>query len=372
MENRLVTLAIHKVVKAHILKNVLEAHGIEVFFEEIETENSNRNDPPGIFVKIKESDLARALTIIEENNPFDYRDKQIFRIDDGRKRILVPVDFSEQSINACNFAFNIAKIIDAKVKILHVFKRMYFPSAIPFADTLKEDNDETMLDRARKEILRLCNDIDQKITKGELPSVNYSYALREGIAEEEIEAFIDEYKPSLVVIGTKGKDQTDEDSFFGSVAANVIEMTDIPVLGIPKNSRFKDINSLKHVAFLSNLQRHDMETFDILANILKPFKGVKVTIAHINIINKKGDRWSKEEIQQKRDHFSSQYPDLDIQYKLIDTSNIVEGVNSLMEDNVDIIALNTRKRNILGRIFRPSLAHDILHNTNVVLLILRK
>lgn len=370
MEEKLVTLAIHKIIKAHILKNVLEAHGIEVFFEEIE-DSPNKNNPSGIIVKIKESELTRALNIIEENKLFNYSDQQIFHIDDGRKRILVPVDFSDYSLNACNFAFNIAKKMDAKVKILHVFRQMHFPSTMPFADALEEEGDESMLDKARKKVLSLCNEIDKKITNNELPSVNYSYALREGIAEEEIEAFIDEYKPSLIVIGTKGKNQA-HTQIIGSVTAELIDTTNVPILAVPENTHFKNAEDLHHLAFITNFQRHDFISFNALAQFLAVFKNVKITLIHLNVINKKGEKWSEAQIQEKRDYFSSQYPYLDISYKLVDASDIVQGVNNLIDLEVDIVALNSRKKTLLGRIFTKSITQDIVFNTNFVILILRE
>ncbi len=63
MEDNLVTVAIHTYEKAQILKSVLEAHGIEAYIQ-----NVNQILPvvsAGVRVRIRESDLARALGVIE-------------------------------------------------------------------------------------------------------------------------------------------------------------------------------------------------------------------------------------------------------------------------------------------------------------------
>lgn len=122
--------------------------------------------------------------------------------DDGKRRILVAVDYSEDSIKACQIAFNIAKHINAKVKILHVYNNVTLPLHFPFADLIK-DSDEGSLDVIRKKMLQFCLEIDERISKKEWPSVNYSYSIREGFIVEEITAFIKEYKPVLVVMGTQ-------------------------------------------------------------------------------------------------------------------------------------------------------------------------
>ena len=105
MEEKLVTLAIHTNEKAQILKTVLESEHI-----------------------------PKALSVVEGRHLFRYDDEETMRTDDGRPRILVPVDFSDYSLKACQIAFNLARDIDAKVKILHVYFNPYYPTALPMAE----------------------------------------------------------------------------------------------------------------------------------------------------------------------------------------------------------------------------------------------
>lgn len=65
MEDKLVTLAILTYTKAQILKNVLENEGIETYIH-----NVNQIQPvvsSGVRLRIKESDLPRALKITESS-----------------------------------------------------------------------------------------------------------------------------------------------------------------------------------------------------------------------------------------------------------------------------------------------------------------
>jgi len=83
-------------------------------------------------------------------------------------------------------------------------------------------------------MLNLCLEIDKKITDGQWPSINYSYSLREGITENEIEKFILEYKPCLLVSGTKSAFKNTEEKT-NSTTEDTVETTNIPVLIIPEN-----------------------------------------------------------------------------------------------------------------------------------------
>lgn len=370
MEDKIITLAIHTKEKAFKLKEVLESRNIPVYLEELSQNDYVGDTAKGYAVKIKESQISKALTIIEENKLFSYNDMQTLKMDDGRKRILVAVDFSTYSMKACQTAFSIAKELDAKVKILHVYNNIYFPTQIPFADALKNDGDVSILDKSRKQMLDLCVEIDKNIEAGKFPSVNYSYSLREGIVEEEIESFIEEYKPMLLVLGKRGTNDN-RTNILGSVTADIIEMTDIPVLAIPENSSFEGAKDVRHIAFFTNIHRRDIYSFDYLVNHLLPYKGLKITLVHI-ITDARNGKWSESDLLKLQESFTQKYSDMNISYKLINETDFVQGIKDFIEtEKVDIVAVNTQRRSLWGRMFLPSNSRKILASLNVVLLTLR-
>lgn len=370
MEDKIITLAIHTKEKAFKLKEVLESRNIPVYLEELSQNDYVGDTAKGYAVKIKESQISKALTIIEENKLFSYNDMQTLKMDDGRKRILVAVDFSTYSMKACQTAFSIAKELDAKVKILHVYNNIYFPTQIPFADALKNDGDVSILDKSRKQMLDLCVEIDKNIEAGKFPSVNYSYSLREGIVEEEIESFIEEYKPMLLVLGKRGTNDN-RTNILGSVTADIIEMTDIPVLAIPENSSFEGAKDVRHIAFFTNIHRRDIYSFDYLVNHLLPYKGLKITLVHI-ITDARNGKWSESDLLKLQESFTHKYSDMNIGYKLINETDFVQGIKDFIEtEKVDIVAVNTQRRSLWGRMFLPSNSRKILASLNVVLLTLR-
>lgn len=370
MEDKIITLAIHTKEKAFRLKEVLESRNIPVYLEELSQNDYVGDTAKGYAVKIKESQISKALTIIEENKLFSYNDMQTLKMDDGRKRILVAVDFSTYSMKACQTAFSIAKELDAKVKILHIYNNIYFPTQIPFADALKNDGDVSILDKSRKQMLDLCVEIDKNIEAGKFPSVNYSYSLREGIVEEEIESFIEEYKPMLLVLGKRGTNDN-RTNILGSVTADIIEMTDIPVLAIPENSSFEGAKDVRHIAFFTNIHRRDIYSFDYLVNHLLPYKGLKITLVHI-ITDARNGKWSESDLLKLQESFTQKYSDMNISYKLINETDFVQGIKDFIEtEKVDIVAVNTQRRSLWGRMFLPSNSRKILASLNVVLLTLR-
>ena len=138
-EDKLVTIAIHTPQKAYILKQVLEERGINTHLVNVSQKTDDTSQ--GLAVRVDKEDVMNAISVIENKKLFRYDDEKISKIDDGRKRILVAVDFSSYSIKACRAAFTIAQQTNAKVKILHVY-RVHFPITFPFADNLNKDDEK--------------------------------------------------------------------------------------------------------------------------------------------------------------------------------------------------------------------------------------
>lgn len=117
MEDKLVTLAILTYAKAQILKNVLENEGIEAYIH-----NVNLIQPvisSGVRLRIKESDLPHALQIIESSawlseDIIKGKESSSERNKEKRK-VLIPIDFSNYSLKACQFGFSFANAINSEV-----------------------------------------------------------------------------------------------------------------------------------------------------------------------------------------------------------------------------------------------------------------
>lgn len=372
MEDKLVTLAIHTNEKAQILKKVLEIENIEVHIDDLDIENPGF--APGVRIRIKSSDLPKALNVVENRHLFRYDDDETYRTDDGRPRILIPVDFSDYSLKACRIAFNLARDLNAKVKILHVYFNPYFPTALPMAEAFayqgKDEKEfQSVIEKVKENVQKLCNTIDQKIAEGEFPPINYSYVLREGLPEEEIVTFSKQYKPALIIMGTRGKDQKDAD-LIGSVTAEVIEMSHVPLVAIPENTPFTDMKQVKKIAFLTNFSQRDLISFDVLSKIVEPFDNVEILLTHI--ATKKTDKWDEIKLEGIKSYFTKQYPNLRLDYKLIDTSDMLKSLDDYIKgERIQILALTTSKRNIFARMFSPSISRKMLFHSDTPLFVLR-
>ncbi len=370
MEDKLVTLAIYTFEKAQILKTILEDEGIEVYIH-----NVNLIQPvisAGVRVRIKESDLPRALRIIE-GAQWLKDENEIEKKAEEKKHILIPVDFSDYSMKACYIGFNYASVINADVVLLHTFFTPIYTATMPFGDAITpypiEDEDMFMRisKKAKKDMNELVASLKQKITEGVLPNIKFSFVLEEGIPEEEIIRYSKEHNPVLIIMGTRGKDQKDVD-LIGSVTAEVIETSRVPVFTVPEHTTFTKIEEVKHIAFATNFDQKDLVVFDALMKVIRRF-GFIVSFVHVAT---KEDAWNEVKLVGIKEYFKKQYPSLRANYHIIDSSDTLEGLDSFIKkEQIDILALSSHKRNIFARLFNPSIARKMLFHTDTPLLVLK-
>lgn len=369
MEDKLITLAIHTFEKAQILKTMLESENIEVYIH-----NVNLIQPiisSGVRVRIKEVDLHAALRVVEESQWLSESD-DLDEIPNKDLSILIPVDFSEHSIKACEIGFKYARLLEARVVLLNVYFTPFFPSAIPIGDTSSyqfdnsQESMELLLARVKNEMLDFTITIDNQISSGELPNIVYSYEIREGLPEEEIHAYAKKIQPSLIIMGTRGKSKKELD-LTGSITAEVIENSKFPVLTIPEKADFFDIQNIKNIAFATSFDQRDINIFE------KFIKLTSLIDMHIHLFNvsTSENEWNEIRLAGLNEYILKHHPLMNITHTVLDDGDILESIDKFIKgSDIEIIAVGNHKRSFLMKLIRSSLAQKILFHSETPLFII--
>lgn len=375
-EEKFVTLAILTYSKAQILKNVLENEGIEAYIH-----NVNLIQPvisSGVRIRIKESDLPHALSIIESATWLaDDVLNENTTIMEKRKSntILIPIDFSENSFKACKFGFNFAAQIRADVVLMHVyFSPLYMPSlqyvtegcGIPYE---AEMGVKSMMDSVHEHFKSITEKINKMIAASELPDVKFKCILREGIPEEEIISYAKEEKPLMIVIGTRGESAL-EYGIMGSVTAEVIERSPVFVYSIPQEAVISKFSDIKKVAFMTSFDQRDLVAFDSLITAFKDYD-IEICFIHINSTESKRT-WNEIRLTGIKEYFHKQYPNLNINYNLVEESSFFTNLDNFVKnENIDVLCVTNYKRNVFARLFNPSVAKRMIFHSKTPILIIK-
>lgn len=138
-------------------------------------------------------------------------------------RILCPVDFSETSKHAFEFALALAARLGAELDVIHVFQ-------LP-AYTMPEGGFEFTLDIETELSNQLQQQLNELIKQPAEPAVKLTTALYEGIPYVEITRAAKERSADLIVIGTHGRTGLAH-LLIGSVAERVVRTSEVPVLSV--------------------------------------------------------------------------------------------------------------------------------------------
>jgi nucleotide-binding universal stress UspA family protein len=140
------------------------------------------------------------------------------------KRILFPVDFTQNSSKILPYVLSVAEKYNATIYLVHVVEDFaqwggFYVPHIPFEQFHEEalKGAERTLDRVCGEQLQSCPNFQKKILSGDP-----AQRILETIESEKID---------LVVMGTHGRKGL-EAVFFGSVAENVVKKSPVPVLTV--------------------------------------------------------------------------------------------------------------------------------------------
>jgi len=363
---RIITVGQFAWSRALLLQVILQDSGIDCFIVSKESVL-----PRGyVDIRVKEKDLAVALKVIAISSAQTGSAKEpALRKLSVVRRILVPVDFSDFSFNACRFAVSLASKYKAEVKLLHIF---YNPAmdVSPYADhysyQIKLVESLREIEKsARENMMKLEYKLKSWCIKEGLSQIRISTKLINGFSPEEIVGYSKKYKPAFLVMGTRGLSR-DNYKAFGRIVSKVIEVSEIPVLALP-SSGVRTINEVRSVLYATDFDPSDYSALNRLIQMLAPFN-IRIHCVHICVVEKKP--WDAVKLDELKDHLSSEYQDVDICFSNMISENIISGLETYIRENdIDALAVTTHRRNLLEKIFIPSISQKIYRETGKPLLV---
>ena len=145
-------------------------------------------------------------------------------------RILVPVDFSECSINAAHYAAQFAQHRGIAIDILHCMQIVVTDPIVPAYFIPDIDSDSSKI--LRNDLKALAEELEAKY------QVKVETHIDSGFVMTRVKEFVERNNVPLVVIGTT----TEKDWFekwMGSFSVEVAKGLTVPVLVIPNSATYR-------------------------------------------------------------------------------------------------------------------------------------
>lgn len=276
------------------------------------------------------------------------------------KRLLCPIDFSEVSLNALEFAVDIGEKENSNLTLLNIFTPKDF-NIILESEYLEQEYDNLLINTETK-LQAISNEIWKVSQKKGLLSCEHK--LIPGKIVDVLLEVAEEEKSELIVIGTTGHSAY-ERKYIGGKAEKIIQHAHCSVLCVPENHSF---HGIKKIVYATDYQEEDKLAIQQLIDLASVLDA-EVEILHISHHDDIIDKALYEEFKGELMQFVST---TNISFNWVVFNHVAEGLNAYMKGkDADLLVLLNKKLNFLETLFHRSLTQHLDKFTDYPLMILK-
>lgn len=358
--------------KADYIRYRLERAGIEC--EIVPQKPSDQVSPDKFKVNVLTDHVEAAVEeLLKTNIEYPGEDFTLKNDPNDLLHILIPVDFSEKSFEACKYAIDIALKRPVEIKFLHVWNDELDDSIAVRSSYMVEDFKRMQRNELKRNISMNIDLYLQKLHKliEETNTGNnllYHFTVAEGDIQKQIEEAILRYRPKLIIIGHN----TDKECKFRisrEVANSIIDLAYCPVYYVPQKVYYKPFNKL-HVMFATNFHKEDLQSFQLLQELSR---GYDTHIHCMHVVQEGSESDAREKMDSLLKQLeSSKNRNLKLYSDIINDAKLLEGFNKyIKENNIDMVAFTSPEYGIWHNLFNPDNLTKIMKGSTLPLLITR-
>lgn len=276
------------------------------------------------------------------------------------KKILLPTDFSNNSINAINYAVELFKDEVCVFYLINIQKASSFISDNLMMMNTKASIYKTIISAAKKSINNLASTIE---TNYQNKNHTFETVLDYDNFIDSIDQAIEKHEIDLIVMGTKGASGVKR-VLFGSNTVKVIKRCNKPVLAIPNGYNYSPLQTLALTtnnieAFKSN----ELSALKDLLAIRKP----KLKVIHIE------NEYYEEATKLKNIMFINEYfNNVTCDHIDVKSNHVYKSVyNYIGENKIDLLAMTAKKHSFIERLFSTFPEEKFAFKIDIPLLVMK-
>ncbi len=263
------------------------------------------------------------------------------------KQILVPIDFSECSINALNYAVGLSKLTHKRLLILHAVQ-------VPAIAGGEMEPGKEVEREVEEEFTSIKKSVPQ------LTEVEFEFQISFDFLLTSLRKLSDQV--DLIVMGTTGASGVKE-ALIGSNTLDVIKEIGIPVIAIPEQN---DSLTVGTMAFASDYKEivnmNDIKPMVDLARI----RNSEIHILHIG----EGNNITREELNAGKSQ-EQIFKQVRHSYHFINGTNVAAEINQYLENNgIKLLVLYARKHSLTEKIFHKSVTREMALHSKIPVFVL--
>ncbi|WMI68086.1 universal stress protein [Mangrovimonas sp. YM274] len=273
------------------------------------------------------------------------------------KNILLPTDFSENSLNSIRYAIKFYEGVSCEFFLLHVNVLRNGMANLSATELV------TLQDETYRRLEQLRSNIEKELPKGH--HFTFHTVVDHNFFVESVRSQVKKLKIDAIVIGTKGAN-TFENSGIGTRTHEIITKVKCNALVVPQQAKFHDCKEIIFPTDFSMIYNDD--TLQSIGAILKRFN-TNFRVLHVC---KKGSELFPDQVKNKKylEAFLSYFHH---SFNFFNDKKLEAAIQSFVEDQgVDLIAMVAKNLNYMQRLlFQPSVK-KLTYLTNIPFLVLHE
>lgn len=190
-------------------------------------------------------------------------------------KVLIPSDFSENSMNAIRYALEFFKYEKSEFYFMHAYQSDVYNHKELLTRTVYDDIVAQVKKQSEENLKILLETIEKSN-----PNPRYTYYTVSSFNSliDEADLIVDSKNIDVIVMGTKGASKNNNLTF-GSNTLQVLKYVQCPVLAIPENYRY---SPPKHALFPTNyLIPYKRRELKLLCQLLAPYRS-KIDMLYVS------------------------------------------------------------------------------------------
>ena len=346
---------------AHSLISMLQKKGIEALASPAEG-----FDGRVVSISVKPGDVENTTALFSEFGAKLKGRNAGSVLMDGE--ILIPIDLTAKSFPACKVGFELAERLNLDARLLHSYT---VPGVeLNLVDVMGQDVEQlsatTARTKASAELGNFAQKLKQLQSENHFADINFRCDLLAGVPEECILVKAKARQPKMIVMSTRTRHKKAED-LIGSVTAEVLDSCRVPLFTVPEDYECPGIRNIKRLVFFCHGDKHDQHVMKQFLSLFG-FPEVHVTLLPVT------DRLSKKSSEYASclcDTFSRQFPTSTFEPLALNRETFREDFKNFLEVNkIELLIVQNKKKNIFSRLLNPGIAHILLYERDMPMIIL--
>lgn len=265
------------------------------------------------------------------------------------KQIVVPVNFTTNSLNAARYAADMAAAIGGELHLVYVVQYPLTMSDIIMPDYVFEEMQQT----GKTQLQELSDQLTER-TFSKVPIIT---DMELGNVEVKLEDYCKQVRPFVIIMGASGHRL--ENAIAGSTTVRAMRRLAYPLLVIPENTVYHTIKNIVLACDLEDIGAGIPTSLNFFRE-LKELFGVHFDLINVTTSAEAGEGQAVFQFDSWKDRLKEIFPEL----HFVRAEHVVDGVNHYLNDNhADWLMVFPKKHGFLE--FHTSQSKRLVNDSTV-------